>query len=142
MTEKKFIQEVPRARKSRLDSEGREINSGIPLEPPLGYKRTPSLAEQIRAMVQSENMAQIVAAEGAETFEESEDFDVGDDFDPHSPYENEFDPSISELIAAGHEALQSKNIAAGGQQSKPAEPLKAVPAEPENSEPSSDNTTD
>ena len=67
------------------------------MAPPLGFQRTPSLAEQIRQMVQSEHLARAAAEAGAETFEEADDFDVADDYDPASPWEGNFDKSIDEL---------------------------------------------
>lgn len=82
-----------------LDELGREVPDPTPVAPPIGYVRQPSLAEQIRAMVMSEQLRQAAENAGAETFEESEDFDVGDDFDPTTPYENEFDPPVSQLQA-------------------------------------------
>jgi len=46
---------------------------------------------------------------GAETFEESEDFDVDDDIpDPTTPYEADFDPPISELVEAGSASIKEK----------------------------------
>lgn len=81
-----------RLRHERINPEGREIVSSVPVAPPIGYKKTPSLAEQIRLMVRSERMRQAALEAGAETFEEADDFDVGDDFDPSSPYEETFDP--------------------------------------------------
>lgn len=71
---------------------GYEIVSPLPMAPPVGYKKSPTLAEQIRAMIISEKLRQEAEAAGFETFEEADDFDVGDDFDPTSPYEGDFDP--------------------------------------------------
>lgn len=74
-----------------------------PIAPPLGYKKQPSLVEQIRHMVKSEALAAAAAAAGAETFEESEDFEVDDELgviDPHSPWENDFDPPAKEIAKA------------------------------------------
>lgn len=83
---------------AKLDEHGREILDSTPMQPPIGYHRTPSLAEQIRNMVRSEKLALEAEAAGAETFEEADDFDVGDDFDPSSPYETDFDPTpVDEL---------------------------------------------
>lgn len=76
----------------KLDKYGREMVSPLPIAPPIGYKKSPTLAEQIRAMVVSEKLRQEALAAGAETFEEADDFDVGDDYDPTSPYEVDFDP--------------------------------------------------
>ncbi|UDN67847.1 hypothetical protein [robinz microvirus RP_145] len=95
-------------RHTTLDKEGREILSPLPLEPPLGYKKSESMAEMVRRMIQSEHLRIAAEQAGAETFEESEDFDIGDDFEPHSPWENDFDPPISELTQAGIEIQREK----------------------------------
>lgn len=78
---------------ARLDPTGRERVSSIPLAPPVGYIRQPSLAQQIRDMVRSEQLAAEARNAGYETFEEADDFEV-DDFDPSSPYEEVFEPEL------------------------------------------------
>lgn len=81
---------------------GREWLSPLELEPPIGYKKQKSLAEQIREQVRSEHLRQAALAAGAETFEEADDFDIpDDDFDPKSPYEEVFDPPIDRRIPPG-----------------------------------------
>lgn len=75
-----------------LDADGKFYGNPVPLEPPIGYKKTPSLHEQIRDMVRSEKLRQEVEAAGFETMDEADDFEVGDDYDPTSPYEYNFDP--------------------------------------------------
>lgn len=84
----------PETGELRLDENGHEIPDPTPMAPPIGYKRQPSLAEQIRAMVRSEKLRQEAEEAGAETFDEADDFDVGDDYDPRSPYEHDFDPGV------------------------------------------------
>lgn len=74
------------------DAKGREIPDPVPLAPPVGYYREPSLVERIRAIVRSEQLASVARSAGIETFEEADDFDVGDDYDPSSPYEADFEP--------------------------------------------------
>lgn len=74
-------------------SDGRQMVSPLPIAPPVGYKKHPTIAEQIRTMVRSERLAQEAAAAGFETFDEADDFEVGDDYDPTSPYEVNFDPA-------------------------------------------------
>lgn len=82
-----------------LDTLGREIVDGRPMSPPLGYKKTPSISEQIREMVRSHALEQALAS-GVETFAEADDFEVGDDLDPSSPYEEYFDPgTVAEFQA-------------------------------------------
>lgn len=95
------------AKGRRQDERGRELPDPVPLAPPVGYKPSKDIFEQVREMVRSEALAAAAAAGGAETFEEAEDFNVGDDFDPSSPYEDvfegmsvrEMDERISELVA-------------------------------------------
>lgn len=48
--------------------------------------------ERIRGIIRGERLKQEMEAAGRETFEEADDFDVGDDYDPSSPYEEVFDP--------------------------------------------------
>lgn len=94
--------------------DGRFIPDPTPLAPPVGYVKAPSLAETIRDMVRSERLAQAAREAGAETFEESEDFDVGDEPEQMpSPWENDHDPPLEELLKAGRESLAQKQAAAG-----------------------------
>jgi len=82
-----------------LDAFGREVPNPVPMQPPVGYKRAPSLAEQMRAMIQQASHEAAMA--GAETEDEANDFDVDEEFDPTSPWENEFemDPAMEAMIA-------------------------------------------
>lgn len=77
----------------RLNEKGQEIPDPTPIAPPVGFKRQPSLSEQIRAMIRSEQLRQEAESAGYETFEEADDFDIPDDpIDPTTPYEAVFDP--------------------------------------------------
>lgn len=84
------------------DQYGREIPDSEPMQPPIGYNRQPSLSEQMRAMIVSHQLAREAAEAGMETFEEADDFEIGDDFEEerHSPYEANFDPMTPEEKAA------------------------------------------
>lgn len=113
----------------RLDQDGRELPDPTPLAPPVGYNRQPSISEQIRDMVRSEALRAAAEAGGVETFEEADDFDVGDDFDPSSPYEQQFDPvSVSELRRRAKEAqdklAKAEALAAQTASQRPAEPAR------------------
>lgn len=80
-------------RPTRLTDSGREIPDPVPLAPPVGYRPQPSMVDIIRQQIRSAQLAQEAEAAGLETFEEADDFDVDDDFDPSSPYEEIFDPA-------------------------------------------------
>lgn len=109
-----FKREVPMA-EGYFDQYGRERPSPLPIQPPIGYKKTPSLREQIRAMILSEKMREYALSQGAETFEEADDFDIGDDFDPTSPYEMQFEPGDEPPAPSARPAPGS-----GGDASRPA----------------------
>jgi len=118
----------------RHDEFGRELLDGRPMQPPLGYKRTPSLAEQISAMVRNERIQAELRAAGVETFAEADDFNIPDDVDPTSPYEMYFEPTpLAELVkrekadkaAKKKAAEEAAQAARGGQE--PAKPAGAPP---------------
>lgn len=69
-----------------FDSRGWEIPDQTPVARPVGWTAPESLTEQIRRLVRGELSRQAVEA-GHESFEEADDFEVGDDFDPQSPWE-------------------------------------------------------
>lgn len=104
--------EILSAKNAPLNEFGQELPDPTPMAPPVGFKRQKPLHELIREMVRSEHLAQAAAAAGAETFEESDDFDVDDDsYDPSTPYEMTFEGDVE---------LPSESQGAPAQQGKPA----------------------
>lgn len=95
MTEEKFSRiDGKRSEKPAsvyLTTDGREIPDPTPLAPSVGFIQQPSMIDNIRNMIRSERLRQEAEAAGYETPEEADDFDVGDDYDPTSPYEHDFD---------------------------------------------------
>lgn len=86
-------------RQKLAERKGRkEYPDPTPVEMAVKFRRPPTLQEQIRQMVRSERLAQEAQRMGADTFEEFDDFDVGDDFDPTSPYETVFDPDLGKDV--------------------------------------------
>lgn len=96
---------VVKKRLEKFNDHGEELVDGRSMEPPLGYEPSESLAEQIARAVRSHAIQQAIADAGGETEEEANDFDVGDDFDPTSPYEAYFEPitesEFDRLIKSG-----------------------------------------
>lgn len=86
--EKEYSHELARA-EEYLDDKGREMPSGVPMAPPIGYRKQPSLHEQIREMIRGEKLRMEAEAAGYETFEEADDFSLGDDDEPQTSYQNE-----------------------------------------------------
>jgi len=88
-----------RIRDVYIDDLGREIPDPRHMQPPVGYKKQPSMFEMIREATKRE-VALYAANREPESFEESDDFDIDDDVDPSSPWENDFDPPWSEVRRA------------------------------------------
>lgn len=117
-----------------LNEDGHEIPDPTPVAPPIGYKKQPSLAEQIRQAIASERLKEAAEAAGLETFEEANDFDVGEDYDPSSPYEEQFEPVVPAPASKVVEVAESKVVeglssAEGGSSPQVTEPPSAVPPE-------------
>lgn len=122
MTEEEYLAKMLAKSKA---ADGSEVLDPTPMAPPIGYVKQPSMVEIVRNMVRSEKLALLAAEAGMETFEESEDFDVGDEAeDLLSGFENEFDPPISEVREAVEEARRQREAAA---EAAKAEPVKESP---------------
>ena len=83
-----------------LDEFGHEIPDPRPLAIPTDLGRPETLAEQVQRLVRSASREIASQTDDIETFEESEDFDVDDDFDPATPYELHFDPVLGKEVSA------------------------------------------
>jgi len=81
-----------RPQHTSLFKNGREYPDPTPVAPPLGFIKQPTLAETMRQMIVGEALRRHARESGLETFDEADDFNVGDDFDPSSPYEETFEP--------------------------------------------------
>lgn len=85
----------PRGR--ALNALGQEMPDPTPVAPPIGYKPSKSIEQIVREMVQSEALKYYAESQGADTFEEADDFGMDeeepDEFDTrNAPWEQQFDP--------------------------------------------------
>lgn len=97
LTEEQYVEKL---RVRGIDEQtGQFIVDGVPMEPPIGYKKHPSMVEIVREQIRSAKLAEAAEAAGMETFEEADDFDCGpeDGEDLRSGYENDFDPPLTEV---------------------------------------------
>lgn len=73
------------------DKENRvEILDKTPVAIPVGYKKPEPLHDILNRLV-SQKFSQLLLDSETETFEEADDFDCDDDFDPYSPWEEIYD---------------------------------------------------
>lgn len=64
-----------------------------PVAIPMKFKRPETLAEQVRNVLRGE-MSRYAENQGFESFEEADDFDVEDEYNPRSPHEMEIDQEL------------------------------------------------
>jgi len=75
------------------NDKGEEILDTTPVSIPVSIKPPMPLNERIKQMIRYE--ASLYAQQnGQETFDEADDFEVGDKEDFHSPWEENFDPQV------------------------------------------------
>jgi len=93
-----MVRRIDQLEAGRLDARGQEILDDKPMSIPAGFKKPESLSETIQRLVRR-GLSDAAAAQGFETFEEAEDFEVGDEtFDPNTPYETFHDPVLNREI--------------------------------------------
>lgn len=111
-------------RAAGFNDAGEFIPDSVPMAPPVGYKEQPSMVEVIRKMVRDEALQRELDELGVETFEEADDFEIGDDGeDLKSGHENDFDPPIREVIAEGKKEIARKRaLEAQGKAAEAAKP--------------------
>lgn len=69
-----------------LTADGQFIPDPTPVAPPIGYQPEQNMFDRMRDLVRRE-LSAAAADRGHESFEEADDFDVGDDYEPFSEYE-------------------------------------------------------
>lgn len=84
-----------------LNENGHEVLDDTPIALPLRLSRPPSRLEELRSLLNVVNRE--AQQNGHETFEEADDFNVGDDYDPRSPWELTADQElyVESSLAAG-----------------------------------------
>lgn len=92
---KQLEQELPPV---ALTATGSEIPDPTPLEIPAGFK-IPETAEQRFQRMVRHSMSEWAKSHEAETFDEADDFEVEDEYDPTSRYETAFDPVLGRDIS-------------------------------------------
>jgi len=111
-----------------LDQRGREMPDPTPIAPPVNLQTSFNMTDHLRRLIRSEQLAREAYAAGQETFEEADDFDVGDDPDLYnlSGYENEFEPPAAQTL----DMSAKQGAADGSPEGAKQEPPAAPPAEP------------
>lgn len=122
-----------RAFKAKYNEHGEELPDATPIEVPLGFKKPPTLHEQIAMFVRSEEWRRQAEAHGVENFEQANDFEVGDaEFDDiptvHEMQEEflkQAREDADEYVARAQEAVRKKREEEGA--TPPTPPAKKEP---------------
>jgi len=111
-----------------LDSQGREQPNPTPMQPPIGYKRAPTIQEQMRAMIRQ--VSEEAKMAGAETEEESNDFDMDEEWEPTSQWEHPFDPdpAMEVMLARASKPPVAAAVPPAASPAPPEEPSKNPPS--------------
>jgi len=115
---------------NRFSEDNKEILNPTPMQPPLGYKPSLSLAEQIRQQVR---MLKGLEDMEPETEEEADDFEIDEDPVMASRWENDMIPSIKESRARLRELEAQEKLYADAEAAQARNA--PVPAKPENDPP-------
>lgn len=107
-----------------LDERGREIPDPKPMVHPLGIQVQETLAEKIKRMVRFE-LSRAASEQGHESFEDADDFDVGDDDELRSPYEL-FDRNFEDDVGGQSEAAKSQTELRAGSEAGSTKPPDAA----------------
>lgn len=106
-----LFEELSKLKRSMLDENGRETPNPRPKDVAIGL-RPPSLQEQIQRLIKVE-LSEQMQKQGAETFEEANDFEVDDEEgDPLSPYALEdMEPDAPDNLppSPNHMAVESSH---------------------------------
>lgn len=100
---------------AKYNEHGQEIPDPTPVEMPLGFKRPKPLNEVVQEIIRRE-LSRQAEAEGKETWDEANDFDVDDDEFPVSPHEllddeHEFRRAEQEMLdKAGKELDNARTV--------------------------------
>lgn len=112
--------------KQKSDKVRFESLDDTPVSVPVKFNRPPSLHEQIKSLIRRE-VSQTAVNSGMESFEEADDFEVGDDYDPQSPYEAIFDP---ETLDKNEAEAVSEFLKQRREQTSPPQPPPPAKADP------------
>lgn len=116
---------------NRHNEQGQEILNPTPMQPPMGYKKTLSLAEQIRQQVRVMKGLEDMEAE---TEDEADDFEIEEDPAPESRWENDMVPSLKTVKERGrllNEAIERERMVAAAPPPPSPAPSSVAPASEE-----------
>lgn len=80
---------------------GLEKTDPKPMEVPVQFRQSETLEQRMARILRSSELRAAAQRAGYETFEEADDFEVGEDYDPSSPYESDFDLAAVQEVDAG-----------------------------------------
>lgn len=124
---------MPSNRPRRFAPSKGEILDRTPVAKPLGFSQPPSIRDQVLAAIRYHT--EMARTEGAESFEEADDFDIGDDAPPEFGRGHELPDDVVNLAAWNDKSQRSAALAEAHKrflqgQNEPAPDKGAAPPSP------------
>ncbi|AZL82947.1 hypothetical protein [Apis mellifera associated microvirus 40] len=121
----------------RFDEHGRELPDDTPIAKPVRFNRPGSTLDEIRRNLDMAN--RLAQEQGLETFDEADDFQIGDDFEENHPWAEQIDNMNREFEEIRNKVREARlrgeiEVTEDGRwYSKPkaAEPSRGVPEAPQ-----------
>lgn len=103
-----------------FDKQGRELPDPTPVDIPAGFKRPETLAEQIKRMIRTD-MSSFAESQGAESFEEANDFEVDEDDAEQHPTHHELHEEVVDEVKRVKTEAAKRRAAHGSEESESGE---------------------
>lgn len=98
---KELFEELKALESAILDEDGNELCNPVPLEVPEGFRRPPTLEEQINRVIRV-RLSRVAEEQAIETFDEANDLDIVDEFE--APLTNTVFQDMVEEVPVGRVA--------------------------------------
>lgn len=108
-----------------------EMPDQTPVSIPSGFRRPPTLQEQIRSLIRHEGYQQAVNSGIVESIDEADDFDVDDEEFPSSKWEYEADEADFRALARAESQAAAIEQKRAAQRSKSKKATKVAPKSPD-----------
>lgn len=112
LSEAAYLEKLVRLRKNGF---GDEVPDPTVMEPPIGWVEAPTMVELMRKMIRDHDIEKGLMNDEYESFDEADDFDVGDENaeELRSGWENDFEPAEVEKIKGELQRKEAERRASG-----------------------------
>lgn len=95
-----------RFKRKKYNERGEEMMDPKPRAVPIGFEKPEPLEAMLARVLRNQRTIDALARAGKESFDEANDFEVGEDYDPKSPHEEHFYGQFEQEIALEAERVK------------------------------------